>query len=330
MGEETTAVRKRRSRTWVTGVGPVRRELRPGGDDWKGCVSEFLESERLKSRQPRTISLHRENLRYLRAGLLALNVPPVPLQIEKSHLKRLVLRWQDEGKAPRSINLRRQTMRAFFGFLCSERLIPGNPSEDLPRQKEPKHLPKALSEAQVRRLLAQPDRRTFVGLRDYTMIVLMLDTGMRLGEIIGLETGDIDWERRCIRLRRTKDSEEREVYIAPACEKSLRLYARERGSNLDTQGFFVSRFDEKLSANSFQCNLRRYGRRAGFEVSPHRLRHTFAKLYITGGGDAFSLQRILGHSDLATVENYVKLWGEDVQKLHRQHSPVNRLVGDVQ
>jgi integrase/recombinase XerD len=80
-----------------------------------------------------------------------------------------------------------------------------------------------------------------------------------------------------------------------------------------------------------QERLSIYGQKArlqGVRVSPHTFRHTFAKMYIMRGGDAFSLQAILGHSTLDMVRNYVNLWGSDLQKMHRQFSPVEYLLRD--
>lgn len=295
--------------------------LRPGGEDWDFCLGEFLAAERLKGRRPRTIKLHEEALRIVKKDLLSMGVPVVPKRLTVRDFRSLVTRWQEAERAPRTINLRRQSACQYFAFLVSERLVEENPVTAIPKQREPKHLPRSRSPEQVKAFLKEPDRSSFVGLRDQAMILLLLDTGLRLGEIVGVRTGDIDWSRRSIRIPDPKDQEEREVFFTEKAEVWLRRYAAARG-RVDTDRFFVSNREGPLSPSSFHARLKRYGKRAGIEVSSHVLRHTFARLYILNGGDPFSLQRIMGHSDLTTAERYVRLWGTDVQKLHRQHSPL--------
>jgi integrase/recombinase XerD len=87
-----------------------------------------------------------------------------------------------------------------------------------------------------------------------------------------------------------------------------------------------------VAANGIQILLRRYGQQAGLtsvRVSPHTLRHTFAKNYIMNGGDIFSLQRILGHTDISTVKIYLNLFAVDVKKQHTRFSPVDTLASTL-
>lgn len=309
---------------------PKRRRgalpLRPGGESWPGCVEEFLAAERLKGRRPRTLQLHRENLEASRRDLAAGGRDPAPATVTTEELRALVLTWQDRGLSPRSINLRRQTLRALFAFLAAERMIEHNPAHDLPRQRETRRLPRALSDQQVLALLAQPDRSCFTGLRDYTMILLILDTGLRLGELLALQLADLDFSRRAIRILEPKDRQERDVYFVDTTERALRAYLRERLAGGDSPALFISRDGAPLAHNTFQQALARYAQRAGLpQVSPHMLRHTFARLYLMNGGDVFSLQAILGHEDLEVTKIYASLWGRDVQRLHARSSPLKHL-----
>lgn len=247
---------------------PKRRRgalpLRPGGDSWPGCVEEFLASERLKGRRPRTLQLHRENLEAARRDLAAAGgTDPAPASVTGDELRHLVLAWQERGLSPRSINLRRQSLRGLFGFLAAERIIEHDPAATLPRQRETRRLPRALSDQQVLALLAQPDRSTFTGLRDYTMILLILDTGLRLGELLALQFPDLDFSRRAIPVLEPKDRQERDVYFVDTTERALRAYLRERLSGSDIPPLFISRDETPLAPNTFQQALARYAQRAG-------------------------------------------------------------------
>jgi len=155
------------------------------------------------------------------------------------------------------------------------------------------------------------------------MILLILDTGMRLGEILNLQLRDIDFGRKAIRIVEPKDRQERDVYFVEQSERALRTYLRERGGGVY---LFISRDGGRLAPNSFQQALARYADRAGIgRVSPHLLRHTFARLYLMNGGDVFSLQKMLGHEDLTVTEIYASLRGTDVQRLHERSSPLKHL-----
>lgn len=301
--------------------------LRPGGDSWAGCVEEFIASERLKGRRPRTLQLHHENLEAARRDLAAAaGSDPAPATVAAEELRDLVLAWQERGLSPRSINLRRQSLRGLFSFLAAERMIEHNPAAALPRQRETRRLPRALSDQQVLALLAQPERGSFTGLRDYTMILLILDTGLRLGELLALQLRDLDFSRRAIRILEPKDRQERDVYFVDTTERALRVYLRERLAGGDSAALFISRDDTPLAPSTFQQALARYAQRAGLpRVSPHVLRHSFARLYLMNGGDVFSLQAILGHEDLEVTKIYASLWGRDVQRLHARSSPLKHL-----
>lgn len=101
-----------------------------------------------------------------------------------------------------------------------------------------------------------------------------------------------------------------------------------RGRSLFHSFLWISREDGPLKRETIQERLAQYGQQAGLKnvrVSPHTFRHTFAKLFIINGGNTLALQNLLGHSTLEMVRHYVNLWGTDLQAMHRQYSPVDRL-----
>jgi integrase/recombinase XerD len=159
------------------------------------------------------------------------------------------------------------------------------------------------------------------------MILTLLDTGLRLSEILGLRRDCIDWQGNRL-IVRGKGDKERSVPFGTAVRRALWEYAQRRGDVSGQDVFFLDQFGGQICARHIQITLRRYGKQAGIEgvrVSPHTLRHTFATQYILNGGDAFSLQQILGHSTLEMVKQYVKLANRDVALQHRRYSPVDNL-----
>lgn len=295
-------------------------------DPWGERVAAFQGGEELKGRSARSLELHRESFSGARRHLDATGAPQDPVTLSSAHLGAMVLHMRQAGLQPRTINLRLQSLDQLFTFLRQQGLRPDNPAEAIPRQRELRRPPRALADDEAVRLLRQPDRGTFAGLRDYVMLLLLLDTGMRLGECLGIELPDLDLEHRAIRLRPevTKTREGRTVFLSRDTVAALQEYLKERGS-LQTPRLFVSWDEGPLCYDSVHGRFRAYAAAAGVKASPHALRHTFARMYLMGGGDAFSLQQLLGHRDAASTAIYARLWASDLQALHDRHAPVGRL-----
>jgi len=192
------------------------------------------------------------------------------------------------------------------------------------KPRRERHIIQPLNMAQVHTLLKMPPLKTPQGVRDRALMLLMVDSGLRLSEAISLKTEKIYWEDGLVTVM-GKGRKERVVPIGGTTKAALQEYARVRKA-IDVPYFFLSRRGYQMKNRYVQVAMRRYGRTAGISgvrVSPHTLRHTFAIQYIKNGGDAFSLQSILGHSTLDMVRNYVNLAQQDVTIQHRKFSPVD-------
>lgn len=218
-------------------------------------------------------------------------------------------------------------LRCFFGFLTREELIAQNPFTLVEKPRMEKKLITPLSMDQVRKLLAGLNQKYFPYHTVWTVMVLLLDTGLRVSEVINLRMDRIDFQAGVLRVM-GKGGREREVPFGATSKQALWNYMARRGEVPDQNILFVNRFGGKLCRIWVQQAMRFLGRRVGIQgvrVSPHTLRHTFAINYIRNGGDAFSLQRILGHSSLDMVKLYVSLADQDVATLYRKFSPMDRL-----
>lgn len=218
-------------------------------------------------------------------------------------------------------------LKAFFGFLGRERLIGDNPMATVERPRRERHLIEPLNMVQVRALLEQPNLKKRQGLRDRAMMLLMVDSGLRLSEVLGLEIRRVHWQEKLVTVL-GKGRKERTVPLGHNSASALDAYLQARGAG----GVFAfpGRTGKPLDTRVVQLAMKRYGKSAaidGVRVSPHTLRHTFAIQYVRNGGDPFSLQAILGHSTLDMVRNYVNLASRDVSEQHRKFSPMDRLLG---
>jgi site-specific recombinase XerD len=196
--------------------------------------------------------------------------------------------------------------------------------------KVPKKLVTPLDPDQVKRLLSAPDTRTLGGIRDVAVLSVLLDCGLRVSELCGLGLGDVDQRAGTLKVF-GKGSKERMVGFGAATNKALTRWLQARPAQLaerrDCGRLFLGQYGVAISRHAVEEQVRWYGQQAGLGVRcyPHLLRHTFAVSFIRAGGDAFTLQQLLGHTSLETVKLYVNLAQTDVLTAYRRASPLDNL-----
>jgi len=249
--------------------------------------------------------------------------------IAPNHLRGFVAEQLEKGLSRSSIAIHMRSVRVFFNFLAREGIVERNPMRNVATPKVPQTYPEVLSEEQIKRLLKVCNRSTWVGTRNYAMLLTFLDTGIRLSELIGLNLEDVDLQNWTIRVRNGKGSKERYVFIGRSLFRALRRWIDARGVSCPDSVFFITRNGHRHDLRNVERIIERLATKAGLDgtrVTPHILRHTFATHYIKNGGDPFSLQRILGHSDIKTTMIYVNLAGVGLREAHAKASPVDRLL----
>ncbi|MEM0164735.1 MAG: tyrosine-type recombinase/integrase [Saccharolobus sp.] len=173
--------------------------------------------------------------------------------------------------------------------------IPIKPPIPKIRKKEVK----ALTEEEINRVLEACKRA-----RDKLIIRLLLDTGLRANELLSIKIKDIDIDNNMIRVRNTKNGEERVVFFTDNTKQILKKYIR--GKNLDDKLFYIT-------YDALYRKLKRLGEKVGIDLRPHVLRHTFATLSLKRGMNLITLQKLLGHKDLKTTQIYTHLILEDLR-----------------
>lgn len=250
-------------------------------------------------------------------------VSPALLRDHLTNLKR-------RGHASETVFRTYGGMRCAFRFWKREGLLASNPMELVERPRRERSLIRPLSAEQAARLIEMPDAQTVQGLRDRAMMMLMLDSGLRISEALTLEANRVDW-LNCTATVMGKGRKERSVPFSTKTGQALLEYARARSKGpIKHPQFFLGKTGKKVCRSKVRKLIIRYGQAAGIEgvrLSPHTLRHSFAVLYIRNGGDSFSLQEILGHSTLEMTRHYVNLARGDVAAQHKKFSPINGLIG---
>ncbi|ERM91931.1 hypothetical protein O163_08260 [Caldanaerobacter subterraneus subsp. yonseiensis KB-1] len=172
------------------------------------------------------------------------------------------------------------------------------------------------------------DTTKFHEYRDYVIIQLLYDTGMRVGECLNIQMDDIDLTNRAIRLKaeNVKNKKERYVFYSQHMSQELKRWIDYKDRYVESDFLFCTKRGNPLRVQYFEKNFRQYGERVGLDVHPHILRHTFAKKCLLAGMDIYTLSKILGHASVTTTEKaYLELTKDDIRKNYLKYSPLTRL-----
>lgn len=295
---------------------------------FEDAKDRFIRDCKIRNLSEHTVKYYKNELRLGLRYLEEHTGHSDPAQVVKDDIRfGIIARMMEEGRKETAINARLRAVRAFFNYLEAEGIIAESDIGTLKLVKEKKNVIVAFSDVQVRMMLGAPNQRTFTGIRDYTLMLVMLETGIRLKEIVGIKTDHIDLPGGRIRIVDAKGYKERIVPIQKATRQQIKTYLQVRGA-LDHDFLFVNIDNEPLSKRRVQDIIRDYGEYVGIKnvrCSPHTFRHTFAKMSVQNGANVFELQAMLGHESLEMVRRYVHLFSEDVAIGHAKFSPVERL-----
>jgi integrase/recombinase XerD len=221
---------------------------------------------------------------------------------------------------------RLSALRRFYRYLLRERAITTDPTASVDGPRIGRPLPHSLSEADVDALLAAPDVATPLGLRDRTMLELLYATGLRVSELVGMRSGDLNLAQGVVRIIGKGDKER----LVPVGEVALdwlsRWFDEGRPAILHgqlTDAVFPTSRGEAMTRQSFWQIIKKHGLRAGITgtLSPHTLRHAFATHLLNHGADLRVVQMLLGHADISTTQIYTHLAKERLKALHAMHHP---------
>ncbi|MEC1768315.1 tyrosine-type recombinase/integrase [Schinkia azotoformans] len=232
----------------------------------------------------------------------------------------------ERGLAPHTVNLRIRTMRAFIRYCFKEGWIDVPIHEKFKPIKVEEDTLESLTPAELKVLFSVVDTSTYAGFRDLVMLHVLLDTMVRISELLAMKRENVDLKTGLIKLNAsgTKTKKYRVVPLSSKTIKLLQEYIAESADfNEDT--LFLTYDGRPMNDHTFRAKMKEYGELAGIKnkrVSPHTLRHSGALLYILNGGDPFSLQACLGHRDLSMVRKYIQMTNTDVKRQHNQFSPL--------
>jgi integrase/recombinase XerD len=250
-------------------------------------------------------------------------------QVALTDLNAFLVARLDDGLKSRSLARNVVSLRRFFRFLTAERLLATNPASLLEVPSAGRPLPRSLREDEVEALLRAPDSSTPEGLRDRAMLELLYASGLRVSELVSLPVSGLHLDAGFVRVS-GKGGKERLVPLGDLARDAIDQYlvgARPQllasADRPDRNALFVTRAGKTLTRQAFWKNIKRYAYLAGIDsnVSPHKLRHSFATHLLRHGADLRALQAMLGHADISTTQIYTLVTRTRLQEIHAQHHP---------
>lgn len=284
--------------------------------------SDFIISRKTKGLAEKTLQSYQSQFQ---AVAKHMDVKMDIAMLQKADLDAMIISMRDASLSPNSINSYTRTLKSFFSW-CNEQ---GITRLNIPLYKAEETVKETYSDAELAALLKKPDIRkaTFAEYRDWVIINFLLNCGSRAATVRAIQIRDVDLDGGMVFYRHTKNRKAQVIPLCSAMVAILREYLRHRGGEA-ADYLFCTETGSQLTENGLRQSIARYNTRRGVQkTSIHLFRHTFARKYLIDcGGDAFTLQKLLGHSTLAmkscvfdNFHTFFFLWEETNYAYHSGH-----------
>ncbi|HUP44738.1 MAG TPA: tyrosine recombinase XerC [Thermoanaerobaculia bacterium] len=236
----------------------------------------------------------------------------------RAYLAHLARRRLSRSSVARHLS----ALRSFFRYLMREGAVDTNPARMVATPRREKPLPAVMQPADVALLLEQPEGTGALVLRDRAFLELLYASGLRIGELVGIDLDDMQLGARLVKVR-GKGSKERIVPFGSKAEGALRAWLAAREADAEEPALFVNYRGERITARSVRRIFDRYVRGAALRsgISPHTMRHSFATHLLNAGADLRSIQELLGHASLSTTQRYTHLNDWQLIEVYRKAHP---------
>ena len=282
---------------------------------------DFIISRKAKGLSDKTLTTYNQHFKAVRRHLDV----DIPIDdLTKSDLECMVSSMRASELAPNTISSYVRTVKTFLSWCNDEEIT----SLKMHNYKCEETIKETYSDKELERLLKKPNMRkcAFSEYRTWVIINLLVNNGIRAATVRNIKNKDVDLENLVIYLRHTKSKKSQ---VIPLCSKLcgiLKEYMRIRGGSED-DFLFPTENGEQLKEHGLRSSVARYNNRRGIQrTSIHAFRHTFARKYLVDcGGNAFTLQRLLGHSTLDMTKHYCAIFDADIAKNYDKFSPLAQM-----
>lgn len=322
--------------------------------DFDYYIDEYMHDCRSRKLRPRTMQSYEQTLRLFERWCMDTAEIKTPQEVTESLIRHYICDLQERGKytfysspdrektnyperrrdyqqsvSTTTINNYIRNMKVFFTWFSECESI-RNPMRRVHQLKDERQARDYLDDGEISKLLRIFDKSYFSEHRDFMVIILLLDTGMRIGECLMIEMQDIDINQRTIMLPsdHTKGRRTRTVFFSNTTSRLLQQWMRFKDRYTGSPYLFPVKGGTIMRVQAFESNFRKYIVRSGIgkEISPHTLRNNFAKRCLMAGMDIYTLSRILGHSSVSVTEKaYLDLTDRDLRRRYQQFSPIENL-----
>lgn len=231
--------------------------------------------------------------------------------------------------SPARFNHPYQNLSSFFNWAIKQDFINKNPltTQGIKKKRDDGNI-KPASIEDVKTLLDSFDKSNYAGFRNYTITLVMLDTGIRTSELIRLKNEDYDATAKQIIISKhiSKTRKHRVVYLSTTTCNALNTLLKVKPKEWNNW-LFPTREGEQMRTEGLDTEFRRQCEKIGIKFTPYQLRHTFATYFVANGGDIFTLQELMGHSDIRMTKRYTEIDGTAKRKQHENYTPLNALGG---
>lgn len=248
-------------------------------------------------------------------------------------IKKYIITQQKKGNKPTTTNTKLQRIKAFLNYMVEIEVITKSPADKISRAKEDIKI-EVFTDYHIKQMLTYYRRirrreNAFWAYRDYTLILTMLGTGIRLTESTNLKWSDVDFKNQTLSIF----GKNRKQESVPVTEKLLKelsaykVYCEQLFGDYTTY-VFTDKDGKQLTANAIKCIFKRLSSVMNFKdvrVSAHTFRHSFCQRCIMSGMSTFAIQKLMRHSSIAVTEKYAAMWGNDLKEQNDKFNPLNSL-----
>jgi integrase/recombinase XerD len=247
------------------------------------------------------------------------------IDLRTHHLASYLNDMRKEGRRAATITRKIVSIRSFCKFLTMQRALDFNPALQLESPKADRLPPRALEPTDIDKLLEQPDTDTDMGLRDRAMLELLYATGLRVSELISLDVVHVRLDMGFL-LCLGSGGRERMVPVGSHSTVWVSKYLEEARPTLadgdnPVEALFLNHLGRRLTRQGFWKVMKKYASRLGMDITPHTLRHSFARHLLDNGADIRAVQEMLGHVDPSTTQIYQSSAKLKIKEVYERNHP---------
>ena len=301
---------------------PITMNLQKHDKTVQEAFDEFIRYCKIKNLADSSIRFYEVNLKQFTNFYPATNLIK---NINKKTIDDYILYLQENTNCNSvSVNTRLRAIRAFLNYCMQLGYLREFKIELIKAEKKIKE---TYSDEELKLLLAKPNLNNcrFTEYRNWVLVNWLLATGNRISTVSNIKIGDIDFNNLTITLRHTKNRKQQIIPLSAKLAEILQEYLMYRRGDKNDY-LFCDQWGGQLTDNAIKIAISNYNKRRGVnKTSCHLFRHTFAKKWILNGGDIFRLQKILGHSSMDIVREYVNMFSDDLQQDYERFNPLDQL-----